>query len=154
MRRLAMHTLAAAMLTAVLSFSGSVAAASSPTGQATDAKLCKALAKIGSLDTQFDEALQEAGSWDEARAGLVGLGPKINRAWRTVVRRIPDEFHNDARLVAGFTKRLVKVFADAESLEEASDALLGDRDAVDAGLASARLETFSQDTCDVSINNE
>ena len=56
--------------------------------------------------------------------------------------------------MAGFTKRLVRVFANAESLQDASDALLADSEAIDAGLASARLETFSQDTCDVSINNE
>lgn len=150
-----MRILAASLIAAaLLSSSGSAAVASAPAGSAPDTKLCNALAKIGRLDGQFNEALTDADSWDEAREQLESLGPKINKAWRTVVRRIPDRYVDSAKLVAGFTKRALVNLAEADSLAEAGSVITDDPDAIAAGVASLELDTFSRDTCDVSINNE
>lgn len=150
-----MRILATALLTAILlSVSGSTAVASSHSGQGTDSKLCMALAKIGRLDGRFTDALTNGDSWDEAREQLESIGPRINKAWRTVVRRIPDKHLDAAELVAAFTKRALVKLADADSLSEAGSVVTDDPDAIAAGLASLELDTFSRDTCDVSINNE
>jgi hypothetical protein len=136
-----------ALLAAIVPVTAAVA------GSSGNAKLCKALARVGSLDLEFQEVI-ESPSWDEVRDSIDEVGPRLNRAWKAVVRRIPDDQRKDARLVARFTKEALVVFGEADSLDEASAALLGVDDAIDAGLASARLEEFSQDECGVSINNE
>jgi hypothetical protein len=123
------------------------------TAVAGDSKLCKALARVGKLDLRFEEVLLSP-SWDEISESLDEVGPKLNRAWKAVIRQIPGEQEEDARLVARFTKKSLAAFGEADSLDEATDALFDIDGAIDAGLASGRLEAFSQDECGVSINNE
>jgi hypothetical protein len=117
-------------------------------------RMCAAFEKIGELDLEFDEVLAEADDWETARDEMERLNPVLRRAWKKAVKTVPDEYVEDAKVVAGYTKRTIAAMLKTDSLTEAGLAALDDPDLVEAGLASFRLDEFSRDECDVSINNE
>jgi len=122
--------------------------------ESSGSPMCKSLGQLGKLDARYSNVLASSSSWQDSLDALNQLTPKLNKAWKSVIKRVPAKQKADAKLVAGFTKRVLSKIGDTKSQQDAAQIILQDPDALSAGRASQRLESFSQAKCGVSINNE